>query len=127
MNFKLFFRQLKNLQDEFVPLYAVSVYNPRVRSSYRYSKLCSRFPTGDFPTKKSNHPVCVHYGRNRAFVTLRNCDTGVLKGTDHYEYLEADDCKCQQCSSSDTSCEGLRYRPHRSHPDAIGFRFHYKK
>ncbi|XP_018562783.1 thyrostimulin beta-5 subunit [Anoplophora glabripennis] len=80
-----------------------------------------------FPYKKSTHPVCVHYGRNRAFVTLRHCEEGVLKGTDHYEYLEADDCKCQLCSSSDTSCEGLRYRPHRSHPDSLGFRYNFKK
>lgn len=38
-----------------------------------------------------------------------------------YEYYEAADCKCQQCSSLDTSCEGLRYRSQRSEPDR-GFR-----
>ncbi|CAH0554647.1 unnamed protein product [Brassicogethes aeneus] len=75
-----------------------------------------------FPYKKSNHPVCVHFGRNRSVVILRNCDEGVMPLTNRYEYLEAAGCKCQQCSSSDTSCEGLRYRPHRSHPDALGFR-----
>ncbi|XP_074036529.1 glycoprotein hormone beta 5 [Leptinotarsa decemlineata] len=74
-----------------------------------------------FPFKRSNHPVCVHYGRNRVFVTLRHCEDGIVEGTDHYEYLEADDCKCQVCSSSDTSCEGVRYRPHRSDPDRFGF------
>lgn len=74
-----------------------------------------------FPFKKSSHPVCVHYGRNKVIVKLPKCEKGVLPGTELYEYMEAADCKCQQCSSSDTSCEGLRYRPHRSHPDSLGF------
>lgn len=73
-----------------------------------------------FPYKKSNHPVCVHHGRNTSFVTLRHCEEGVQLGTSHYEYVEADDCKCQICSSSDTSCEGLRYRPHRSESESSG-------
>ncbi|CAH1154336.1 unnamed protein product [Phaedon cochleariae] len=78
-----------------------------------------------FPFKKSNHPVCVHHGRNRVFVTLRHCEEGVKEGTDYYEYYEADQCKCQICSSTDTSCEGVRYRPQRSDPDSerFGFRF----
>ncbi|XP_019868321.2 thyrostimulin beta-5 subunit [Aethina tumida] len=75
-----------------------------------------------FPYKKSNHPVCVHYGRKRSEVILRNCDEGVMPLTRIYQYLEADECKCQQCSSSDTSCEGITYRPHRSHPDSLGFK-----
>ncbi|CAH1375612.1 hypothetical protein MTP99_017022 [Tenebrio molitor] len=75
-----------------------------------------------FPYKKSNHPVCVHYGRNRSVVTLRHCEEGADPTTARYEYLEAAGCKCQQCSSSDTSCEGLRYRPQRSHPASLGFR-----
>jgi len=34
-----------------------------------------------FPYKKSTHPVCVHYGRNKAFVNLRYCDEGALPST----------------------------------------------
>nr|CAI5857363.1 unnamed protein product [Callosobruchus analis] len=63
-----------------------------------------------FPFKRSNHPVCVHYGRNRVLTKLRHCEEGAKEGTELYEYLEADQCKCQLCSSSDTSCEGLRYK-----------------
>ncbi|XP_044754549.1 thyrostimulin beta-5 subunit [Coccinella septempunctata] len=74
-----------------------------------------------FPFKKSNHPVCIHYGRNRNVVTLRHCEEGALPEAARYEYLEAAGCKCQICSSSDTSCEGLRYRPQRSHPQSLGF------
>ncbi|CAG9863388.1 unnamed protein product [Phyllotreta striolata] len=74
-----------------------------------------------FPYKKSNHPVCVHYGRTKMFVKLRYCEEGVVEGTDYYEYLDASECKCQVCSSTDTSCEGVRYRPHRSHPYNLGF------
>lgn len=74
-----------------------------------------------FPYKKSSHPVCVHYGRNKAVATLRHCEEGALPSAAKYEYLEAAGCRCQACSSSDTSCEGLRYRPHRSHPDLLGF------
>lgn len=76
-----------------------------------------------FPYKKSSHPVCVHYGRNKSLVYLRHCEDGALPSASRYEYLEASGCRCQLCSSSDTSCEGLRYRPHRSHPepDLLGF------
>ncbi|KAK5645390.1 hypothetical protein RI129_006690 [Pyrocoelia pectoralis] len=74
-----------------------------------------------FPYKKSSHPVCVHYGRNKALAVLRHCEEGALPSAARYEYLEAAGCRCQACSSSDTSCEGLRYRPHRSQPDFIGF------
>ncbi|XP_057653937.1 thyrostimulin beta-5 subunit [Diorhabda carinulata] len=74
-----------------------------------------------FPFKKSNHPVCVHHGRTKMFVSLRFCDEGVKEGTNYYEYLDATDCKCQVCSSTDTSCEGLRYRPPRSQIDSLGF------
>ncbi|XP_065167472.1 thyrostimulin beta-5 subunit-like [Atheta coriaria] len=75
-----------------------------------------------FPYKKSSHPVCVHYGRSQAVVQLRHCEEGASEDARRYEYLEAAGCRCQLCSSSDTSCEGLRYRPHRSHPDQLGFR-----
>ncbi|XP_060529924.1 thyrostimulin beta-5 subunit [Cylas formicarius] len=75
-----------------------------------------------FPFKKSNHPVCVHYGRNKAFVILRNCEEGALPSAARYEYYEAADCKCQLCSSLDTSCEGLRYRSQRSQPLSGGFK-----
>ncbi|XP_030753288.1 thyrostimulin beta-5 subunit [Sitophilus oryzae] len=81
----------------------------------------NEIPDFRFPYKKSNHPVCVHYGRNKAFVILRNCEEGALPSAARYEYYEAADCKCQQCSSLDTSCEGLRYRSQRSEPDA-GFK-----
>ncbi|KAB0789993.1 hypothetical protein PPYR_11183 [Photinus pyralis] len=74
-----------------------------------------------FPYKKSLHPVCVHHGRNKALAILRHCEEGALPSAARYEYLEAAGCRCQACSSSDTSCEGLRYRPHRSQPDLIGF------
>ncbi|XP_050505057.1 thyrostimulin beta-5 subunit-like [Diabrotica virgifera virgifera] len=74
-----------------------------------------------FPFKKSNHPVCVHFGRTKMFVTLRYCEDGVREGTDYYEYLDATECKCQMCTSNDTSCEGLSYRPQRSRSSNLGF------
>ncbi|KRT86549.1 hypothetical protein AMK59_2809 [Oryctes borbonicus] len=77
-----------------------------------------------FPYKKSSHPVCVHYGRTRAVAILRHCEEGAHPSAARYEYLEAAGCQCQLCSSSDTSCEGLTYRSHRSHPDLIGFGLH---
>ncbi|XP_044733529.1 thyrostimulin beta-5 subunit [Chrysoperla carnea] len=67
-----------------------------------------------FPYKRSYHPVCMHASRTPKTVILRHCDYGVESGTNRYEYLEATSCKCQACSSSDTSCEGLRYRGERS-------------
>ncbi|XP_066260822.1 thyrostimulin beta-5 subunit [Euwallacea similis] len=73
-----------------------------------------------FPYKKSVHPVCVHYGRNKVFVILRNCEEGALPSASRYEYYEAADCKCQQCSSLDTSCEGQRYRSQRSQSGSGG-------
>ncbi|KAJ3643796.1 hypothetical protein Zmor_026484 [Zophobas morio] len=91
---------------------------------YHFSEVVLSFQISDwrFPYKKSNHPVCVHYGRNRSVVKLRHCEEGANPSAARYEYLEAAGCKCQQCSSSDTSCEGLRYRPQRSHPASLGFR-----
>ncbi|XP_031630340.1 thyrostimulin beta-5 subunit [Contarinia nasturtii] len=58
-----------------------------------------------FPYKKSYHPVCVHAGRSKAVATLRHCDFGAHPETTRYEYLEANGCNCQTCSTSDTSCE----------------------
>ncbi|CAH1973472.1 unnamed protein product [Acanthoscelides obtectus] len=75
-----------------------------------------------FPFKRSNHPVCVHHGRTRVLYKLKHCEEGVKEGTELYEYLEADQCKCQLCSSSDTSCEGLRYKHGR---EALGFRINF--
>ncbi|KAI4460539.1 glycoprotein hormone beta chain [Holotrichia oblita] len=77
-----------------------------------------------FPYKKSSHPVCVHYGRTRSVAILRHCEEGAHPSAARYEYLEAAGCQCQLCSSSDTSCEGLTYRSHRSHPDLLGFGLH---
>nr|XP_022917830.1 thyrostimulin beta-5 subunit [Onthophagus taurus] len=74
-----------------------------------------------FPFKKSSHPVCVHYARTKSVAFLRDCDEDALPLTARYEYLEAASCRCQLCSSSDTSCEGVRYRANRSHPDRLGF------
>ncbi|XP_015608408.1 thyrostimulin beta-5 subunit [Cephus cinctus] len=69
-----------------------------------------------FPYKRSHHPVCIHDGRQRSVTVLRNCEEGVMPGTERYEYLEAESCKCAVCKSSETSCEGLRYRGQRSLP-----------
>ncbi|OWR48297.1 glycoprotein hormone beta-5 [Danaus plexippus] len=60
-----------------------------------------------FPYKESHHPVCVHGERKHASVKLRHCDAGVEPGTELYHYVEAVNCKCQVCSSEDTSCEWL--------------------
>uniref|UniRef100_A0A2H1X2Q7 SFRICE_011744 n=1 Tax=Spodoptera frugiperda TaxID=7108 RepID=A0A2H1X2Q7_SPOFR len=60
-----------------------------------------------FPYKQSHHPVCVHGDRKHASVKLRHCDPGVQPGTDIYHYVEATSCRCQACSSEDTSCEWL--------------------
>ncbi|NP_001124380.1 glycoprotein hormone beta 5 [Bombyx mori] len=60
-----------------------------------------------FPYKESHHPVCVHGERRHASVKLRNCDPGVEPGTEIYHYVEAVNCRCQVCSSEDTSCEWL--------------------
>ncbi|XP_013177382.1 PREDICTED: glycoprotein hormone beta-5 [Papilio xuthus] len=60
-----------------------------------------------FPYKESHHPVCVHGERRPASVKLQNCDPGVQPGTDIYHFVEAVNCKCQVCSSEDTSCEWL--------------------
>ncbi|XP_045768584.1 thyrostimulin beta-5 subunit [Maniola jurtina] len=60
-----------------------------------------------FPYKVSTHPVCVHGERKHASVQLRNCDPGVEPGTEIYHFVEAANCKCQVCSSEDTSCEWL--------------------
>ncbi|XP_068632678.1 glycoprotein hormone beta-5 [Battus philenor] len=60
-----------------------------------------------FPYKESHHPVCVHGERRPFSVKLRNCDPGAQPGTDIYHFVEAVNCKCQVCSSEDTSCEWL--------------------
>ncbi|XP_045532834.1 glycoprotein hormone beta-5 [Pieris brassicae] len=60
-----------------------------------------------FPYKESHHPVCVHGERKHASLKLRHCDPGVEPGTEVYHYVEAASCKCQVCSSEDTSCEWL--------------------
>lgn len=58
-----------------------------------------------FPYKKSHHPVCVHSGRTKSSVMLRNCDPDASLEARKYEYMEATGCSCQICSSIDTSCE----------------------
>ncbi|XP_013187798.1 glycoprotein hormone beta-5-like [Amyelois transitella] len=70
---------------------------------------CMSYEISDwqFPYKESHHPVCVHYERKHASAKLKNCDPGVQQGTDVYHYVEAASCKCQGCSSEDTSCEWL--------------------
>nr|QHB80545.1 glycoprotein hormone beta 5 [Carabus violaceus] len=68
-----------------------------------------------FPYKRSYHPVCVHAGRSKAVWKLRHCEAGVAPGTDTYVYTMAESCRCQACTSSDTSCEGVRYSGHRAH------------
>ncbi|PSN47145.1 hypothetical protein C0J52_17460 [Blattella germanica] len=69
-----------------------------------------------FPYKRSYHPVCLHDNRSVKEVTLRNCEEGVEPGTEVYEYLQAESCRCMVCKSSEASCEGLRYRGQRSGP-----------
>lgn len=58
-----------------------------------------------FPFKRSFHPVCVFSGRIPSVAVLRNCDPDVAPLTNQYHYMEATSCKCQTCSSADTSCE----------------------
>lgn len=58
-----------------------------------------------FPFKRSYHPVCVYAGRVATIATLRNCDPDTEPETSRYHYLEAVGCKCQMCTSLDTSCE----------------------
>lgn len=58
-----------------------------------------------FPYKKYFHPVCVHAGRVKAVATLRNCHPQAALQTRQYEFMEAQTCKCQACTSTDTSCE----------------------
>lgn len=58
-----------------------------------------------FPFKRSFHPVCVFSGRIPSVATLRNCDPGVEEEAMRYHYMEATSCKCQTCSTVDTSCE----------------------
>lgn len=48
--------------------------------------------------------------------TLRNCDPDVEPLTNQYHYMEATSCKCQTCSSADTSCEAPKEIHH--HPNA---------
>lgn len=58
-----------------------------------------------FPFKRSFHPVCIFSGRIPSVAILRNCDADVEPLTNQYHYMEATSCKCQTCSSADTSCE----------------------
>lgn len=58
-----------------------------------------------FPYKRSFHPVCVHADRAPAVTILKNCDPDVEPETAKYQYMDAISCRCQACSSSDTSCE----------------------
>lgn len=76
-----------------------------------------------FPFKKSHHPVCVHSGtsvlinfnewisfhcfagRTKVTTILRNCDPEASMEAKKYEYMEANSCSCQICSTIDTSCE----------------------
>lgn len=58
-----------------------------------------------FPFKRSFHPVCTFSGRIPSVATLRYCDDDVAPITRQYHYMEATSCKCQACSSTDTSCE----------------------
>lgn len=62
-----------------------------------------------FPFKKSHHPVCVHAGRNKATVMLRNCDADASLEARKYEYMEPIACSCQICSSVDTWCESPQH------------------
>ncbi|XP_075974662.1 thyrostimulin beta-5 subunit-like [Anticarsia gemmatalis] len=61
----------------------------------------------EFPFKKSHHPVCVHSARRPLTTHLRNCDSGVAPGTDVFQFVAAEDCRCKVCSSQHTSCEWL--------------------
>ncbi|XP_073949341.1 thyrostimulin beta-5 subunit-like isoform X1 [Choristoneura fumiferana] len=78
----------------------------KIQSCWGY---CLSYEISDwrFPYKESHHPVCVHGDRKHASAKLKNCDPGVEPGTDLYHYIEATSCKCQACSSEDTSCEWL--------------------
>lgn len=67
-----------------------------------------------FPHKISHHPVCIHSGRTKSVARLRYCEAGVTPGTERYEFMEAESCRCQACSSTNTSCEGLKYNAHTS-------------
>lgn len=58
-----------------------------------------------FPFKKSHHPVCMHSGRVRTSVMLRNCDPDAGLEARKYDYMEPVGCSCQTCSSADTWCE----------------------
>ncbi|CAH0714257.1 unnamed protein product, partial [Brenthis ino] len=78
----------------------------KIKSCWGY---CLSYETAhwQFPYKESYHPVCVHGERKHASVKLRFCDPDVEPGTELYHYVEAVNCKCQVCSSEDTSCEWL--------------------
>ncbi|CAG9785542.1 unnamed protein product [Diatraea saccharalis] len=88
--------------------YVSAVYNIK---SYTRCKKCFlifvKISDWQFPYKESHHPVCVHGERKHASVKLRHCDPGVVPGTEDYHYVEAANCRCQVCSSEDTSCEWL--------------------
>ncbi|KAF2354038.1 Cystine-knot cytokine [Trinorchestia longiramus] len=73
-----------------------------------------------FPYKRSHHPVCQHAGTKESEVILRNCDAGVAAGTEVHKFTEAAVCACALCKSSETSCEGLRFRGVRRAPREAG-------
>ncbi|KAI8422486.1 hypothetical protein MSG28_006305 [Choristoneura fumiferana] len=70
-----------------------------------------------FPFKKSHHPVCMHSTRRTLHVKLRHCDEGVAEGTEQFQFIGAEDCRCMTCSSQHTSCEWLP--PHSSIVEGI--------
>ncbi|KAL0880815.1 hypothetical protein ABMA27_002000 [Loxostege sticticalis] len=78
----------------------------QIKSCWGY---CLSYEISDwqFPYKESHHPVCVHGSRKHALAKLKHCDPGVQSGTEDYHYVEAASCRCQVCSSDDTSCEWL--------------------
>lgn len=61
-----------------------------------------------FPYKRSFHPVCVHAQRGKAVAMLRHCHPEAGIEAQKYEYMEAVECSCRTCSSTDTSCEAPR-------------------
>lgn len=63
-----------------------------------------------FPYKRSHHPVCIHAGQVLTEFLLKDCDEGVLPGTELYVFPQATTCKCHTCKSSEASCEGYRYK-----------------
>ena len=44
-------------------------------------------------------------------IRLANCDAGVNEELKNYKFIEAIDCACASCQSSEVSCEGMGYDP----------------